>query len=242
MSRCGANVAEIEQAFDTALAALVARQAGKKPSDHVLYVRRQNLPAQLLRVWHRDARYIDEAARPRALSFRLGSNNLKSAIQRIDPSADARSVLNSMRTAGLIRRTSKGRYLPTGESAIVDQLHPLLVEHVTKLISRLVSTVTRNIDPTGTSLSLIDRHAYTSELSRSEREAFAEFTRAQGMAHLQAIDDWLERKKVSIPQRVGRVSKKATEGVDAGVYLFAYIGDEEATGSKVRKRAKVKKA
>jgi hypothetical protein len=158
-------------------------------------------------------------------------HSLAAAIKRIDPSADAQSVVDSMQTAGLIRRTTKGTYLPNAESAIVDHLHPLLVEHVTKLISRLVSTVSRNIDPTGRSLTLIDRHAYTADLSRSEREAFADFTRSHGMAYLQSIDDWLERKKASRLQR-GRVRstvKSAPDGVDAGVYLFAYIGDEEAT-------------
>jgi hypothetical protein len=238
MSRCGANVAEIQQSFDDAIHKHVARQTGTISSDHVLYVRNQNLPAQLLRLWHRNERYLDAEARPRELSFARGSTNLKNAISQIDSSADARSVLESMQTAGLLKRTARGNYLPTGESAIVDQVHPLLVEHVTKLISRLVSTVSRNIDPTGQALKLIDRHAYTAELSPSERQAFADFTRSHGMAYLQSIDDWLERKRISRSSARRSASKKSLNGVDAGVYLFAYLGDEEATLARPNTRPK----
>jgi hypothetical protein len=168
-----------------------------------------------------------------------GRNSLRSAIGRIDPTADARVVLRGMKKAGLIRRTSNGRYLPTSEAAIIDQLHPVSVEHVTRLVSRLISTVGRNMDPSRQSLSLIDRHAYTTDLKPTERRAFADFTRAHGMACLESVDDWLEQRRVSrSPISAARPRKK--EGLAAGVYLFAYLGDDEgieslrASGSKPR--------
>ena len=230
MGCCGVTEAAIRDSFEQAM----YTQKGTSPTTanqamDSLYIRSQNLPAQLLRVWHRDDKFIDHEARPRPLPLTRGRDNLHSVIKRIDPSADATSILRSMRAVGLIRRTSAGKYLPTSESAIIDQLHPLLLEHVTKLINRLVTTVYRNAAPTGKTLSLIERHAYVSDLSSEERVAFAEFTRSHGMAYLESIDDWLQRKRTN--KRTAKRSKKPkTGGVAAGVYLFAYLGDDEIVG------------
>lgn len=228
MARCGSTAAEIKESFDASLAAYRRRQMGiTARSDDTLCIRKQNVPAQLLRIWYRDSRYIDQEATPRPLPLTRGPGSLRAIIKRIDSSADASSILRGMKKVGQIRRTSDGRYLPTSESAIVDQLHPLMGEHVTKLINRLVCTVNRNTDPSGQSLSLIDRHAYTSDMNPKEREAFAEFSRAQGMACLQSIDDWLERRRVS--RTAASIPRGVREaGVAAGVYLFAYLGDDEA--------------
>jgi hypothetical protein len=233
MNRCGVSEAEIRDSFEAALAAIEGPQkGGGSKSRTSLLITTQNLPAQLLRVWHRDARYIDDEAKPRALHLTVGRANLSGAIRRIDPSVDPSQVIRSMKAAGLIRRTSNNRYIPTSETAIVDKLHPLAVEHVTKLVNRLVSTVSRNTDRESGALSLIDRHAYTSDLNPTDRVAFAEFTRERGMAYLESIDDWLEQRRVSRY----RGSRAPGKGVAAGVYLFAYLGDGDASStSRVKK-------
>ncbi len=231
MGRCGVDEATICGSLETAFADYRDRRKNARPrSKDALYIKTQNLPAQLLRVWHRDSRFIDQEARPRPLALTGGRNSLRSLVAKIDPAIDPDAALRSMKKAGLIRRMPNGRYLPTSESAIVDQLHPLLVEHVTRLVSRLISTVGRNTDPSGKSLSLIDRHAYTIDLDSAERKAFSEFTRSRGMAYLEAIDDWLEQRRVS--RASPSVSKRKTsKGIAAGVYLFAYLGDDEGIDS-----------
>ncbi len=223
MHRCGIPDAAIRESFEKALAGIKHDQANAQSKRRSgLYIQTQNLPAQLLRAWHRDARYINHEAKPRPLFLTRGRNSLRSIIKRIDPSANVSTVLQNMKTVGLIRRISNGRYIPTSESAIVDQLHPLAVEHVTRLVNRLISTVSRNTNPEGGSLSLVDRHAYTSDLSPTDRVAFAEFTRSHGMAYLESIDDWLEHRRV----RKRPTAKRAGGGgLAAGVYLFAYLGD-----------------
>jgi len=234
MCRCGLSEAALRAAFESALTSLLNRQRGTQPSaGDDLYIRTQNLPAQVLRVWHRDARYTDPEAKPRPLSLTRGRNSLLSIVRRLDPAADAAKVVGGMKTANLIRQTSTGSYLPTSEAAIVDRLHPLLVEHVTKLISRLVSTVSRNTDPTGKSLTLIDRHAYAADLDPGQRAAFAEFARSQGMTYLESVDDWLEHRRTTHVSR-GSIRNRV-RGVAAGVYLFAYLGDDEAESPLRRK-------
>lgn len=224
MSRCGATENVIRESFDKSLIALRDWKSGDQFKRRAgCDVHSQNLPALLLRAWHRDAKYIDHEAKPRPLPLTRGRNNLTSAIKRIDPSANSIEILRSMKAVGLIRRTSKGRYIPTSEAAIIDQLHPLLIEHVTKLVSRLVSTISRNTTSKRDSISLIDRHAYTANLDPVDQAAFAEFTRSQGIAYLESIDDWLAQRQV---RQRGASRRSKTRGVAAGVYLFAYLGDK----------------
>lgn len=225
MSRCGSGEASIRSSFEKAVIELRNWKVGNRSMQRGnLCNQKQNLPALLLRTWHRDARYVDREAKPLPLYLIRGRNSLSSLIKNIDPSADASEVLRSMKVVGLIRRTSGGRYIPTSDSAIVDRLHPLLIEHVTKLVSRLISTISRNTMPRRGSLSLVDRHAYTADLNPRDRAAFADFTRSQGIAYLESIDDWLAQRQVR-RKLVSRGTK--SQGVAAGVYLFAYLGDSD---------------
>jgi hypothetical protein len=184
-----------------------------------------NLSGELLRLWHRDGRYINKLARPRPLYMSKGKVNLVSALKKLDPSADARDILRSMRAVGLIRRTKDGRYLPTAESAIIDELHPLLAEHVARSFIRLVSTICRNTDPVGKALPLIERQAAVSDLNPADSQAFADFTRVQGIAYLEAVDDWLQQRRL---HRTPMARRPKTGGVAASVHLVAYLGDESA--------------
>ncbi len=167
-----------------------------------------------------------------------GRNSLISLITRLDPSADPHSEVESMRSVGLLRRLPNGKYVPTAESVKIDRLHPLAIEHVAKSLIRLVTTVCRNTDPRRQSIPLIERYAYVPDLSKAEAKAFAEFTRAQGMAYLESVDDWLEQRRVGrLPARSARPSRV---GVTAGVHLVAYLGDG-AANLLVSRTAKITK-
>ena len=233
MRRTGVKESEISDLFKRCMTnsfnkSSISRSRRKRG----LGIGNENITAEVLRLWHRDDRYIDSEAKPRPLFLTTGRNNLSATIRRLDSSADAAQILREMKAVRLIRRTSKGRYLPTSETAIVRSLHPLATDHIAKLVIRLVSTLSRNTDPTGVSLPLIERHAYSPDLDPSERKAFAEFTRTQGMAYLEAVDNWLEQRRM---RRIASASRQNGSGIAASVHLFAYLDDENI--SNVRKRA-----
>jgi hypothetical protein len=226
MHRVGMDEPAIRDSVQRSLAGLTSRLSSRDVGRlGSIEIGNENLSAELLRVWHRDGRYIDMDAKPRPLSLTKGRNNLRATIRRLDPTANAAEILREMKLVKLIRRTSNGKYLPTSEAAIVTTMHPLATDHIAKLVIRLVSTVSRNIDSTAKSLPLIERHAYAPDLNIAEREAFAEFTRAQGMAYLESVDNWLEKRRV---RRIGVGARRKPAGVAASVHLFAYLGDEDA--------------
>lgn len=236
LGRSGVSEEEIRRSFESAMASSQGWKAckGNCRRDGG-YVGNGNVSAELLRLWHRDGRYIDRDARPRALPLTGGRTNLLSIVRRLDPSADAREVLSGMRSIGLIRRVVGGRYVPTSGSVTIDQLHPLAIEHVAKSVVRLVSTVCRNTDPSRRSVPLIERYAYVPDLNRADAMAFAEFSRSQGMAYLEAVDDWLEQRRAN---RSTATRRPKPTGITAGVHLVAYLGDgvadvdQKASGGK----------
>ncbi len=240
MGRSGVAESLIRDAVDKGIARFQNLKKGAAQSSHDdIRMGSENVSAQLLRIWHRDGRYIDRDAKPRPLFLFKGRNSLRAAVKKLDRSADATKILREMRSVGLIRKTSAGKYLPTSESAIVGRLHPLAVEHVAKLVIRLVSTVGRNLDPTGSALPLIERHAYAPNLNVADSSAFAEFTRVQGMAYLKSVDDWLEHHKVG---EISSDSGVSAAAVAASVHLFAYLGDDPTEPSRKRQAAKSKVA
>jgi Family of unknown function (DUF6502) len=246
MSRSGSSDSAIRRSLTSCLSNLGSDRIATSVSTSrdCKYVGNGNVSAELIRMWTRDGRYIDRDARPKALLLSTGRCSLVSLISRLDPAVDPHAIVNSMMAVGLIRKLRNGRYLPTADSVKIDRLHPLAVEHAAKSLIRMVSTVYRNTDTSRQAVPLIERYAYVPDMSKAEAEAFADFTRSQGMAYLEAVDDWMERR------RVGRISVKSgrTEqaGIAAGVHLVAYLGDglikspsrrlEGGRAGKLRKR------
>ncbi len=132
-----------------------------------------------------------------------------------------------MLAVGLIRKSRRGTYLPTTESATIRQLHPLLIDHVAKSVMRLVETVYRNTDPLIASTPMIERYAHVPDLDPADAKEFAAFAQQQGAAYLAAIDDWLETRRVQ--SGAGKKRRSRTK-VAAGVHLVAYLGDQPGYG------------
>jgi hypothetical protein len=230
MNLSGASETDLRVSFEKILAGLSRqrRRLGGELGKH--RIGSIDVSAELLRLWHRDHRFIDLDANPKPLYMNKGRNSLNAAIRQLDPKADAKGILQSMKSVGLIRRTGGGRYLPTTQSAIFRELHPIAIEHVSKTVIHLVSTVCRNTDPARRSLPLIERNAYVPDLDPTARKAFAEFTRVQGMAYLESVDDWLQQRRARRTVS-SRRSRKA--GVAASVHLVAYLGDEPTSAANV---------
>jgi hypothetical protein len=231
--RSGMKSADVQQVFFECLSELATSDAETNATQDHRFVGNGNVSAEVIRIWHRDGRFLDREARPKPLRLTRGPRSLGALVRKLDPNADHKQSIRTMRAVGLIRRLPDGRYVPTAESVTIDHLHPLAIEHVAKSVVRLVSTVCRNTDPARKSMPLIERYAYVPDLSRSEATAFAEFTRNQGMAYLEAVDDWLERRR---SRRLPKSRRQAEgDGIAAGVHTFAYLGDKGAsTPTKAR--------
>lgn len=219
----GVSEPTIRDAFESGLQAIRARSSkGSFSREDGKFVGNGDVSAELLRIWHRDERYINKDAHPKPFHLSRGRPNVYSIIRKLDPDSNPATVVREMVAVGALRRLPSGKFIPTSESVTIAQLHPLAIEHVAKSVVRLVSTVCRNTDRQGSSLPLIEKYAYVPDLDRAAAREFAEFTRTQGMAYLEAVDDWLEKHRA---RRASTSARRKMQGVTAGVHLVAYLGD-----------------
>lgn len=221
--RAGLTKAQLRTLFSKSLTrwSMVQTQVGSPPQDGV-YLPHADISADVMRLWHRDHRYIDaREAKPRSLHLSKGRNSIRAIILRISPKAEAAAIVRYMQTAGLVRETTDGRYVPTVEAGAITRNDLFVVEHLAKSIARLFSTVRQNTNVRSASRPLIERYAYVSDLSEAESAEFAEFTKNQGLSYLQAVDDWMEQRRTK-KAAIGKGRRKP--GVVAGVQVVAYLG------------------
>jgi hypothetical protein len=224
MVQAGVSEVAIEDAFRRGIETSRERRRGDgKEYQDGSYLENGDVSADLLRAWHREGRLIsDFDALPRPLHLRKGRSSIRTLILGLHKNADVESIIQFLIGAKLITRVADGRYLPTEEAGAINQDDSFVVEHLVKSVTRLFCTMRRNTSRTGRREPLIERYAYVSDLNPSDRKAFADFTRDQGMAYLQAVDDWLEQRRI---RRVRVADRAAKKGVVAGVQVVAYLGD-----------------
>lgn len=232
MARAGDGEGAIKRAFEEGLLASQAACASRhRQLRDASYSQNGDVSADILRIWHRDGRYLKEDdGTPRPLPLSKGKDSVHSLIRELNPKANASEVMKFMLAANLVRKCANGRYLPTEEAGAIVRDDLFVVEHLTRSIIRLLSTVHRNTFGGQASRPLVERYAYVSDLSTSECEAFAEFTKSQGLSYLQAVDDWMEQRRV---RRASKSKRSREPGVVAGVQIVAYLGDGHGAGGRM---------
>jgi len=220
MSDSGLAEQEIRATFEACMEGLRKKQ--KAIHNDGVYQSLGDLSADLLRMWHRDDRYVDyEQAKPRALQLIRGRNSIRAIALQLNPKANVPALVEFLLTSGLIHKAADERYLPTTEAGAISRSERFVSEHAVKSIIRLISTVRRNSALGSRAQPLIERFAYVSDLRPAEIAAFCEFTRDQGHSYLQVVDDWMEQRRAS------KNCKKPGDnaGVVAGVHVIAYLND-----------------
>jgi hypothetical protein len=219
MRRTGMSTAEIREVFMQCSAASGQDSEGKRRKAGSLSHGRDTVAGAVLRAWHKFPGYLDSSARPRPLRLGGVEPNLSSLILSQDRNADVEQVTKSMLRAGLVRKKADRTYLPKRDLATIGALDPLLIDHIAKAVMRLVETATGNIGGSHKQVQLIERYAHVPDLAPSEGKYFAAYSKQQGQACLDAVEDWLETRQVGRRQGASRSSN----GLSAGVHVFAFL-------------------
>ena len=225
MNEAGMRPAEIEMSFQAGMRGLDARRegGGRKRLKGSSAIGCDTIAGAVLRAWHRNPEYLDELANPVPLSMSGRGKSLAALVKNQDPQADVTSLIHAMHRTGLVRKVGVKKYLPNTSAATISQMHPFAVDHVVKTVLRLVETVTRNMQLVDSNHSLVERYAHIPDLDAKEAKAFSEFTRQQGAACLEAIEDWLEARRKGKP----RMASGRKGSLSAGMHVFAYLEQPE---------------
>lgn len=230
MRRTGMSNSDIARIFDRALSSPKVNKKAPSRSEEVNFAYGcDTIAGAVLRAWHKLPEYVDSAARPISLRANGTGPSLASLILSQNRNADANAVTRSMLKAGLLKKKGAKSFLPAKDSATVASLDPVSIDHIAKTVIRLVETASQNISKSKGKVSLIERYAHVPNLAKSEASAFADFSRQQGQACLDAIEDWLESRQLKQPI----VNSTRPElGMSAGVHVFAYLGNSPVVSKR----------
>ncbi len=176
-----------------------------------------SVAALTLDAWHRNRRYLDRNAEPRAIPLLGRSPSVEALIRAERAHPDPRALARRFKSLGLVIRSGRNHYKPANRIALIKRLDPTLQQYVARSSATLLKTIRHNINRERDSSRLIERFAEIPDLPQQKTAEFRTFARVQGWEFLRTLNDWLESR------RARRATKRTARTVRAGVHLYAYI-------------------
>jgi hypothetical protein len=172
----------------------------------------------VLHAWHRDRRYLNGKATPRAIRL-LGPAPSVEALIRVQRKRDDAAVMaRHLKRLRLVVPSGRGLYRPTSDAAVISMHNPLVFQHAARALSTVCETVAQNVRSSSRSAPLIERTAEVPDLPKEHVLPFRRFSEHQGRLLLRTINDWLEARRVR-----RSLSRHGGSAVRAGVHLYAYV-------------------
>ncbi len=181
----------------------------------------------VLRSWHTNAAFLRADGTPRP----LGAENrleLRKLVSLHFPSKSFDSVFATLKKSKLIKRSRGKKWIPSERHARVPQATAEVIRHLAEGVARLAETVMKNTQSEKKEDLLFERACKVFYLPVSEAQAFRHYMQKQGVAFLEAVDDWLETRSA----RSAGTRKKTCS---AGAFAFAFIDDKRPLTTKLRR-------
>jgi hypothetical protein len=183
--------------------------------------------ALVLDAWHRDRRYLDTFATPKAIRLLGPAPSVEAIIRSHKAHRKPADIARRLRSLRLVVPSGKGRYKPASDVAVISAGNPLVLQHAARALSTLLETVSKNVSSARGLQPLIERVAEVPDLPQEHVAEFQEFSQTQGRSFLRTINDWLESRRARSSRRNGsRVT------VRAGVHTYAYVAPKRRRSSK----------
>jgi hypothetical protein len=201
---------------------LVCRHALRRAESAARFGRNEEsgglaMASLVLDTWHRDRRYLNNRAAPRAVRLLGPAPSVEALIRVQRRKGDAATIARRMKTLRLVVPSGRSLYRPMSDIAILSRHNPLVLQHAARALSALLDTVIQNMG-SSRSAPMIERTAEVPDLPRKHVAAFQQFSQVQGRHFLRTLNDWLESRR---RRRPAGGSPRRT--VRAGVHLHAYI-------------------
>ena len=182
----------------------------------------------VLHAWHRDRRYLNGRAAPKAIPLLGPAPSVEALIRVQRRRGDAAAIARHLRRLRLVVPCGRSLYRPSSDIAVISGHNPLIFQHAARAVSTLLETVTQNVSSSSSSSApLIERTAEVPDLPRRHVAGFQRFSQRQGLLLLRTINDWLESRRVR--RSIGGHSRSI---VRAGVHLYAYVAAKEARSKR----------
>jgi len=178
----------------------------------------------ILTGWHTDSDYTGPYGVP--IEVQLQSDGGKDFSELVRRHAGDRvtpkTLLDEMVRAGVAVETERGWFKVISRYYIPQGSAPAGLEHLSRTLQDLVTTIEHNLLDPGTKKKLFERHVYTEEGIRPEDlPLFEEFATEKAKLLLEEIDNWLgQLKKPNTP-----IDDRISTGL--GIFHYIHHGDPD---------------
>ena len=186
------------------------------------------IAGRVLDTWHRDRRYTDKNAEPKAIPLFGRAPSVEALVRSENLRSEGPQFARRLKSLGFLIRSGRNRYKPAARIAVVAGLNPLIQEYAARSSATLLGTIRHNVSKPARARKLIERFAEVPDLPLDCEAAFRKFSHEQGWAMLKTVNDWLESR---------RTRKKSSGGkrtVRAGMHLYAYVDPMQSPLTSVR--------
>jgi hypothetical protein len=198
-------------------AASLERAMRKSTRDQKIAPEGLPIAALVLDAWHRDRRYLNAKAEPRAVRLLGPAPSVEALIRAEIRRGDAGNLAYRLESLRLVVPAGRGLYRPTSDIALISAHDPFVLQHVAKSLLMLLQTISRNMEGKASSEPLIERFAEVPDLPHEWVPAFQRFTKIHGWILLRTVNDWLESRRA---RRTSRVRKDSAR---VGIHVHAYV-------------------
>ena len=167
--------------------------------------------------WHIEKPFVDKNGKPRPLSWNGNRGTLLKLAELVNGKQRARAIVTDLVKRKLLTQTRAGKWLPRAQVLKPRGIDEPQVLRTAVMMQRLLRTIAHNsrLKYRGDEL-LFEVMTRVPRLPRGHVSDFKKYARAQGMAYVRAVDDWLESRNLPKSSRIGRKSR------EAGVVVFAF--------------------
>lgn len=182
--------------------------------NELFYARKR--PSAVLSRWFQDKDYLEDGGRPRAIEF-SGPDGFEDLVKRVEPGWDPQECYERLIEVSAISRTSTGRIYPSARYYIPPSDEPTAMFHYGLSLRDLAVTLSRNLGQD--KVKVLEAASYSVPLDLDELPVVRRVARLQGVALLEAFDDWLTAQTSHLP------SKHQVDRVRTSLYVLYYEDD-----------------
>lgn len=197
--------------------------------------------AELLRIWHTEAPYIDREGDPLPMTFSEKPPSIHSLAAQVAGPTDAHRLCELLKQSTVLvprRKSGMTRWTPRGRSAVNANLDSLVAAYCLTTLQRMATTLRRNVarETTIPGVNEFERSVDGHSIAPEDIPAFSKFLAVQGQYFVDAVDDWLIK-------RTNRAKITASEHVrvPVSVHAFAWTGATSRNNTVKRPRKPKKK-
>jgi hypothetical protein len=179
---------------------------------------------ELLRVWHRDPKYLDELGCPAPIKMQARLRSFRHLANKTVPNIDPKVLLTELERIGAVTSDTSGNIRVHMRSIPVYEDKKMAIQHTLMSLDSFIRTLRHNLNSSASnSAQLFHRVAWSGELDATEIPALKMRVKRHGQNFLESCDNWMTRRSKSSRYRASRKQVQAF----VGVYLAVEANEAE---------------